>query len=331
MAGEFGTRFMDKMVVSHFVDGWSDARIVPSDSISLHPGAHVLHYASTCFEGLKAFRQVDGSVAIFRMDKNVARFAQSSQLLYLPDIDQEQTSRMISDIVTEFRDQIPDTPASMYIRPTHIGTEAAIGKAAAPSATSMQYVLLSPVADYFAGGEACLRLLLDEKGVRCGPDHGMVKGGGNYASALKHIMRARAEVNADQVLFCPGGDVQETGAANFILVDGNQIITKALDESFLHGVTRDSLLTLARDNGMDVQERELTVEELIERSAKPGCEAGLTGTAAVLAAVGTLIHGGREYKVGSGEVGPRIRAMREELNAIQWGKSEDTHNWLTHL
>lgn len=331
MAGEFGTRFMDKMVVSHFADGWSDARIVPSDSISLHPGAHVLHYASTCFEGLKAFRQVDGSVAIFRMDKNVARFAQSSQLLYLPDIDQEQTSRMISDIVTEFRDQIPDTPASMYIRPTHIGTEAAIGKAAAPSATSMQYVLLSPVADYFAGGEACLRLLLDEKGVRCGPDHGMVKGGGNYASALKHIMRARAEVNADQVLFCPGGDVQETGAANFILVDGNQIITKALDESFLHGVTRDSLLTLARDNGMDVQERELTVEELIERSAKPGCEAGLTGTAAVLAAVGTLIHGGREYKVGSGEVGPRIRAMREELNAIQWGKSEDTHNWLTHL
>ncbi len=331
MAGEFGTRFMDKMVVSHFADGWSDARIVPSDSISLHPGAHVLHYASTCFEGLKAFRQVDGSVAIFRMDKNVARFAQSSQLLYLPAIDQEQTSRMISDIVTEFRDQIPDTPASMYIRPTHIGTEAAIGKAAAPSATSMQYVLLSPVADYFAGGEACLRLLLDEKGVRCGPDHGMVKGGGNYASALKHIMRARAEVNADQVLFCPGGDVQETGAANFILVDGNQIITKALDESFLHGVTRDSLLTLARANGMDVQERELTVEELIERSAKPGCEAGLTGTAAVLAAVGTLIHGGREYKVGSGEVGPRIRAMREELNAIQWGKSEDTHNWLTHL
>ena len=331
MAGEFGTRFMDKMVVSHFADGWSDARIVPSDSISLHPGAHVLHYASTCFEGLKAFRQVDGSVAIFRMDKNVARFAQSSQLLYLPAIDQEQTSRMISDIVTEFRDQIPDTPASMYIRPTHIGTEAAIGKAAAPSATSMQYVLLSPVADYFAGGEACLRLLLDEKGVRCGPDHGMVKGGGNYASAHKHIMRARAEVNADQVLFCPGGDVQETGAANFILVDGNQIITKALDESFLHGVTRDSLLTLARANGMDVQERELTVEELIERSAKPGCEAGLTGTAAVLAAVGTLIHGGREYKVGSGEVGPRIRAMREELNAIQWGKSEDTHNWLTHL
>lgn len=331
MAGEFGTRFMDKMVISHFSNGWSDAQVVPSDSITLHPGAHVLHYASTCFEGLKAFRQVDGSVAIFRMDKNVARFAQSSRLLYLPDIDQTRTADMIVEIVSLFADQVPETPASMYIRPTHIGTEAAIGKAAAPTATSSQYVLLSPVADYFAGGEACLRLLLDEKGVRCGPDHGMVKGGGNYASALKHIVRARAEVNADQVLFCPGGDVQETGAANFILVDGDQIITKALDDSFLHGVTRDSLLTLARDKGLDVQERELTVAELLERAARPGCEAGLTGTAAVLAAVGTLIHDGREYAVGSGEAGPRIRAMREELNAIQWGKSEDKHGWLTHL
>lgn len=331
MAGEFGTRFMDQMVVSHFDGKWDQEQIVPGDSLTLHPGAHVLHYASTCFEGLKAFRQVDGSVAIFRMERNVERFAQSSRLLYLPPIDQEQTARMIVDIVHRYRDQIPDTPASMYIRPTHIGTEAAIGKAAAPSATSMQYVLLSPVGDYFAGGEANLRLLLDDKGVRCGPDHGMVKGGGNYASALKHIMRARSEFNADQVLFCPGGDVQETGAANFILVDGDQLITKALDESFLHGVTRESLLILARDKGLDVQERELSIEELLERAARPDCEAGLSGTAAVLAAVGTLLHDGREYPVGSGMPGPRIRAMRDELNAIQWGRSPDTRKWLTQV
>lgn len=331
MAGEFGTRFMDKMAICHFQDGWGDEQVVPSDSLTLHPGAHVLHYASTCFEGLKAFRQVDGSVAIFRMDKNLARFAQSSRLLYMPEIDTEQTGRMIREIVALFRDQVPDTPSSMYIRPTHIGTEPAIGKAAAPTATSTQFILLSPVGDYFAGGEANLRLLLDDKGVRCGPDHGMVKGGGNYASALKHIMRARAEYNADQVLFCPNGDVQETGAANFILVDGDQIITKALDESFLHGVTRDSLLTLAREKGMNVQERELSIEELLERAAKPDCEAGLTGTAAVCSAVGTLIFNGREQKVGSGKPGPRIRQMRDELNAIQWGKSADTHQWLTQV
>jgi len=297
----------------------------------MHPGAHVLHYASTCFEGLKAFRQQDGSVAIFRMDRNIARFAQSSRLLCLPDIDEAQVARMITTSVASYADQVPDAPASLYIRPTHIGTEAAIGKAAARSASASLFILLSPVGNYFSGGEASLRLLLDDKGVRCGPDHGMVKGGGNYASALKHIERANATFNADQVLFCPDGDVQETGAANFILVDGDEIITKALDESFLHGVTRESLLTLARANGLNVQERQLGMDELLERAAKPGCEAGLTGTAAVVAAVGTLIANGQEYPVGDGKPGPRIRQMRDELNRIQWGQTTDTHGWLTHV
>lgn len=173
--------------------------------------------------------------------------------------------------------------------------------------------------------------LLDDKGVRCGPDHGMVKGGGNYASALKHIERARAEYDADQVLFCPGGNVQETGAANFIVVDGDEIITKSLDESFLHGVTRESLLELARDKGMKVSERELSIDELLERAARPNCEAGLTGTAAVVTAVGTLIHNGREHTVGSGQPGPLIRNMRDELNAIQWGQVPDTRQWLTRV
>ena len=331
MAGEFGTRFLPRMSISHYENGWSEEQLVDSDSLSIHPGAHVLHYASTCFEGLKAFRQADGGVAIFRLDQNVARYAQSSRLLHLPEIDQDQTTRMIIETVQHFRDDVPQAPASLYIRPTHMGTEPAIGKAAAPSDTSTQFVLLSPVGDYFSGGEANLRLLLDADGVRCGPDHGMVKGGGNYASALKHIMSAQSKFNADQVLFCPGGNVQETGAANFILVDGNEIITKALDDSFLHGVTRASLLQLARDKGLDVQERELSIEELIERSQRPGCEAGLTGTAAVVAAVGTLIHDGREYPIGSGSPGPMIRAMRDELNAIQWGNSPDRHNWLTIL
>lgn len=331
MAGEFGTQFLPQMAISYFDGVWSRETMVPSDSLALHPGAHVFHYASTCFEGLKAFRQADGRVAIFRMDQNIERFAQSSRLLSLPDIDTAQTARMICDSVAQFRDQVPATPASLYIRPTHIGTEAAIGKAAVPSDTSCQYILLSPVGDYFAGKEPNLRLLLDEQGVRCGPDHGMVKGGGNYASALKHILRASKEFQADQVLFCPDGDVQETGAANFILIDGNEIITKSLDESFLHGVTRASLLTLAKDKGLHVQERQLGVEELLQRASKPDCEAGLTGTAAVVAPVGTLIHEKREYKVGSGTPGPKIRQMRDELNAIQWGEVEDTRNWLTYV
>lgn len=328
MALDFGTRFMPQMTACTYDNGWGDIQVVDADAISFHPGAHVFHYASACFEGLKAFRHEDGSVRIFRLDKNVERFRQSSELLYLPEVDTALTEKMILDIVGQYRDEVPAPPASMYIRPTHIGTEPAIGKAADPSDTSFMYILLSPVGDYFSGGEASLRLLLDDQGVRCGSDHGMVKGGGNYASALKHIMRAKKEHGAHQVLFCPDGDIQETGAANFVLVDGDTVITKALDDSFLHGVTRESVLTLARDNGLNVEERDFSIEELLERAAKPGTEAGLSGTAAVLAAVGTVIYQGKEYAIGSGQPGPRIRAMREELNAIQWGQAEDKHNWL---
>ncbi|MBX2838896.1 MAG: branched-chain amino acid aminotransferase [Gammaproteobacteria bacterium] len=332
MASDFGTVFMPEMTVARYADGaWSGISMEPSDSISMHPGAHVLHYASTCFEGLKGFRHEDDSVNIFRMKKNVARFQQSSQLLHLPPVDAEMASQMIIDVVAKFKADVPMPPSSAYLRPTHIGLEPAIGKAAAPSATSLMYVLLSPVGDYFTGGEVCLRLLLDDKGARCGHDHGMVKGGGNYASALKHILAAKEKHNADQVLFCPDGAAQETGAANFIVIDGDEVITKALDESFLHGVTRDSILTLAKDCQMKVSERDITIEELIDRAANPECEAGLAGTAAVLTAVGTYIHDGKEVAVGSGKPGPKIRQLREELNAIQWGHSEDRHGWLTRL
>ncbi|MDO6564791.1 branched-chain amino acid aminotransferase [Amphritea sp. 1_MG-2023] len=328
----FGTVFIPEMAIARF-DGnrWSPSEIVSSDSIQLHPGAHVLHYSSTCFEGLKAFRHEDGSINIFRMDRNIERFSQSSELLALPAIDKAATGQMIIDIVSRYKDEVPAPPGSMYIRPTHFGTEPAIGKAAAPSVTSFQYILLSPVGDYFAGGDTTLRLLLEENGARCAAHMGMIKSGGNYASALRPIMKAKQAFNADQVLFCPEGDVQETGAANFLLIDGNTVITKALDESFLHGVTRDSILTLARDLGMDVQERQLSVDELLERAAKPGCEAALSGTAAVLTPVGTLIHDGKDYPVGNGGIGQTTLKLRQALNDIQWGKAEDKHGWLTRI
>ncbi|SFX09952.1 branched-chain amino acid aminotransferase [Marinospirillum alkaliphilum] len=332
MAAAFGTVFMPEMAISWF-DGksWSPAEMVPSDKLTLHPGAHVLHYASTCFEGLKAFRHEDGSVAIFRMDRNVARLAQSSRLLALPAIDEKQVTDMIIQTVKRFAADVPAPPGSLYIRPTHFGTEPAIGKAAAPSLSSCLYILVSPVGDYFAGGDTALRLLLEDDGMRCAPHMGMIKSGGNYASALRPTLEAKAAFKADQILFCPGGDVQETGAANFLLIDGNEIITKALDESFLHGVTRDSILTLARDLGMTVSERQLTVTELLERAAKPGCEAALSGTAAVLAPVGTLIHKGKEHPVGSGKPGATTLKLRKALNDIQWGKAEDKHGWLTRI
>lgn len=329
----FGSVFMPEMALTEF-DGekWGAHKLVPSDSLSLHPGAHVLHYASTCFEGLKAFRHPDGSVKIFRMDCNIARFAQSAELLALPAINPEQTREMIIDVVARFADQAPEAPGSLYIRPTHIGTEPAIGKAAGPSLTSMQYVLVSPVGDYFAGGsDTTLRLLLEEESMRCAPHMGRIKSGGNYASALLPTLNAKRDLKVDQILFCPNGDVQETGAANFLLIDGNTLITKALDSSFLHGITRDSLLTIARDLGMNVEERDLSVDELLERSRKPGCEAALSGTAAVLTPVGTLLHKGEEHQVGDGKAGATTAKLRQTLNSIQWGQAEDTHGWLTSI
>jgi branched-chain amino acid aminotransferase len=328
----FGTVFMPQMAMATFEnEQWSDTTNVSSSSIHMHPGAHVLHYSSTCFEGLKAFRHSDGGIYIFRMDQNIKRFDQSSQLLNLPKINPQQVESMILDIVDQYANEVPEPPGSMYIRPTHIGTEASIGKAAAPSLSSMMYVLLSPVGDYFSGGAKPLRLLLDETGMRCAPHMGMIKSGGNYASALGPILQARADVQADQILFCPNGDVQETGAANFILFDGNEVITKALDASFLHGVTRNSLLTLAADLGMTVSERNISVSELLERAAKPGVEAALSGTAAVLTPVGTFIHNGKEYPIGSGEAGPTTVKLRQALNDIQWGKAPDKHNWLVKV
>lgn len=328
----FGTVFMPKMALASFDNNsWTASRIVPSDKLELHPGAHVLHYSSTCFEGLKAFKHDDGSVNIFRMDANIERMSQSSELLSLPEIDKDLLAQMIKDAVGLYADDVPTPPGSMYIRPTHIGTEPAIGKAAASSVSSLLYVLLSPVGDYFTGGAKPLRLLLEEDGMRCAPHMGMIKSGGNYASALGPIAKARKECNADQILFCPNGDVQETGAANFILIDGNEIITKALDSSFLHGVTRDSILTIARDAGMTVTERNFTVSELLERAKKPGTEAALSGTAAVLTPVGTLIHNGQELTVGSGEPGETTLKLRQALNDIQWGKAEDKYGWLAKV
>lgn len=328
----FGTVFMPKMALATYENNaWTEASIVDCDSIALHPGAHVLHYSSTCFEGLKAFKHEDGSVNIFRMDANIKRMAQSTDLLFLPAIQQDQLADMIKDIVKLYANDVPTPPGSMYIRPTHIGTEPSIGKAAVSSETSLLYVLLSPVGDYFAGGVKPLRLLLEENGMRCAPHMGMIKSGGNYASALGPIARAKQECQADQVLFCPNGDVQETGAANFILIDGNEIITKGLDSSFLHGITRDSILTIARDMGMTVTERDFTVSELIERAQKPGTEAALSGTAAVLTPVGTLIHNGEEITVGSGEAGETTLKLRQALNDIQWGKAEDKFGWLTKI
>jgi branched-chain amino acid aminotransferase len=232
-------------------------------------------------------------------------------------------------VIDRGRDQVPDAPGALYLRPILFGTTANIGAAATPASEASLLVLASPVWDYFSGGMKPLRILIDDENTRSAAQMGMVKTGGNYAAALGPTLRARAQYQIDQVLFCPGGQVQETGAANFLLIRDGEVLTRSLDTTFLHGVTRDSLLTLAADLGYKVSERTFDVQEMLEW-VETG-EAALSGTAAVLAGVGTLIFHGKEHRVANGEVGPLTRALRAQLVAIQQGEAPDRHEWLQRL
>jgi len=316
------------MAVATFQGGrWSAGEIKPVAPIELSPAAHVLHYASTCFEGFKAFRRADGSLHIYRMDQHIKRMLQSARQLVLPEPDPVQLADMVRAVIKRCSDAVPEAPGALYLRPILFGTTANIGAAATPTADASLIVLASPVWDYFAGGMKPLRILVDDENTRSAAQMGMVKTGGNYAAALGPTLRARAKYQVDQVLFCPGGQVQETGAANFLLIRDGKVLTRSLDSTFLHGVTRDSLLTLARDLGYDVAERPFDVKEMLEW-VQTG-EAALSGTAAVLAGVGTLIYKGTEHRVARGDVGPITRALRAKLVAIQQGEAPDQHGWLT--
>jgi len=247
----FGTVLTSHMAVAQYQHNqWSESEIKPVAPLALSPAAHVLHYASTCFEGFKAFRRADGSVHVFRMDRHIQRMRQSARQLALPEPDAKQLAEMVRAVIQRCRDAVPEAPGALYLRPILIGTTANIGAAATPSTEAMLLVLASPVWDYFAGGMKPLRILIDDVNTRSAAQMGMVKTGGNYAAALGPTLAARAKYQVDQVLFCPGGQVQETGAANFFLVRKGELLTRSLDSSFLHGVTRDSLLQIGRDLGM---------------------------------------------------------------------------------
>jgi branched-chain amino acid aminotransferase len=326
----FGTVLTSHMAVTTYQDGkWAPSELKPVAPLQLSPAAHVLHYSSTCFEGFKAFRRADGSIHVFRMDRHIQRMRQSARQLVLPEPDAKQLADMVRALIDRSRDAVPEAPGALYLRPIIFGTTANIGAAATPTTEATLLVLASPVWDYFAGGMKPLRILVDDVNTRSAAQMGMVKTGGNYAAALGPTLAARAKHQVDQVLFCPGGEVQETGAANFFLIRKGELLTRSLDSSFLHGVTRDSLLTMGRDMGYTVSERVFTVKDMLEWA--PTGEAALSGTAAVLAGVGTLIHNGTEYKVGSGDVGPLTRALRAQLVAIQQGEAPDRHGWLEKI
>lgn len=324
----FGTVIADQMAVATWRNGrWGRHEMRRTAPIELHPAAHVLHYASTCFEGFKAYRWADGSINVFRMDRHIARLRQSARLLTLPEPDEAQVAEMIRLTIDRNRATVPEAPGALYLRPMLFGSNANIGAASQPATEATLIVLASPVWDYFEGGAKPLRIYVEDQLARTATHLGMVKTGGNYAAAMGPTIAARKQHGVDQVLFCPGGSVQETGAANFLLIRDKHLLTRSLDTTFLHGVTRDSLLTLARDEGYRVEERVFDVAEMLEW-VREG-EAALSGTAAVLAAVGTLVYRGREHKVGTGDIGAVTRELRATLVAIQTGQAADRFGWLT--
>ena len=325
---QFGTVFCDNFSIARFEDGaWQAAELRALEPLPMHPASHVFHYASTCFEGFKAYRWEDGKVHVFRLHDHVRRMQNSAGSLRLPIPDADLLAGMVIDLVRDQSDEIPAPPSSLYLRPTLIGTLPNIGAAAAPSTEATLFVLASPVGDYFAGGATTLKLLVDDQTARSTEQLGSTKTGGNYAAALGPTLAAKEKYGVDQVLFCPGGDVQETGAANFLLINDDEIITKPLHSSFLHGMTRDSILKLAADLGYRVNERNFTVAELLEWV--PRYEAALSGTAATLSSVGTLVYQGEEIAVRDGGAGPNTTRLREALQAIQYGSAPDKHGWLT--
>ncbi len=315
----FGTVFGDKLPIARFDgDNWSAVEVVPTDSVRFGVASHCLHYGSECFEGMKAHRQVDGSVKAFRPEKNIARLQKSAEALYLPVPPTALLEELVESAIRANSDVVPSSPGSLYLRPNLLGTDLNIGAASKPSNTAALYVLASPVGAYLP--PHMLRIQVESNVPRTTPQFGQVKCGSNYAMALGVIRKAAAEFQADQVLFAPGGFIEETGAANFMMLEEGHIITAPLSGSFLHGVTRDSLLQLARSLDWKVEERSVSVDELVEGCQRPKAEAALAGTAAILGGVGTLIVGGEDVQVGAGETGPATKTLREMLTEIQIGK-----------
>jgi branched-chain amino acid aminotransferase len=313
----FGTVFGEVMSVSRGDDhGWSPAAVEPLSSFTMHPGMHALHYGSSCFEGLKAHRFADGSVVPFRADKHAARLQQSAARLMLPVPPLDLVAELIDLAVHANAAVTPPAPGSLYLRPTLLGTDVTIGAAAYPSHSAVLYVLACPVGDYLPPRP--LTIVVETVVPRTTPQFGVVKTGANYAMALGRIDRARREHQADQVLFAPGGVVQETGAANVVLVDGTHLVTPELTDAFLHGVTRDSLLQVARSLGWTVEERTVTVDDCIEWTSRPTGEIGLMGTAAVIAQVGTLVVGDQRLDLAP-QPDSRLVELRRALGEIQTG------------
>ena len=330
----FGQTFTDHMVSIDYTEGegWHDARLEPYGPLSLDPATSVFHYAQELFEGLKAYRQVNGSIVAFRPYANAARFNTSAERMAMPALPEEAFVESLELLVQTDKDWVPTTEGhSLYLRPFIIATQVGLG-VNYPSHSYRYMVIASPAASYFTGGVQPVSVWLSTEYTRAAPGGtGFAKCGGNYAAAFV-AQRQAVEQDCDQVVWLDAHEhryVEEMGGMNLFFVFGDKLVTPALTGTLLPGITRDSILSLAADLGLEASERLITTDEW-----QAGCESGeLTevfacGTAAVVTPVGSVKGTDRAWTVGDGTPGEVTMRIREELVGIQYGSRPDTHGWV---
>ena len=339
----FGKQFSDHMVVATWTtdQGWHDGKVVPYGPLQLDPAAAVLHYAQEIFEGLKAFRHEDGSVWAFRPEANAARMARSAHRLALPELSEADFIDSVKALVAADEAWVPAVgtgETSLYLRPFMFASEAFLG--VRPAAEVTYCVIASPAGAYFAGGMKPISLWISTDFARAGAGGtGAAKCGGNYASSLAGQLEGIAH-DCDQAVFLDSEThtfIEELGGMNLVLVyqDG-RIVTPELTGTILEGVTRASILELAKEMGLSPEERRIPIQEWKDAAASGDlAEVFACGTAAVVTPVGTLKWDGGEVSVGDpdvdGGVGAVTARIRQTLLDVQYGRAEDTHGWMTRL
>ena len=328
----FGTIFSDYMFLMRYTEGqgWHDAEIKKYEDFKVSPAATVFHYGQEVFEGLKAYRQVNGDIALFRAKDNFRRLNNSAKRLAMPQIDEEFAHRALRELVKIEQDWVPhEKGTSLYIRPNYMGMDPFIGVSAAKE--YVFYIMTGPVGAYYAHGLAPVRILIEKEYVRAAKGGmGFAKTAGNYAASLIAGVEAH-EKRCDQVLWLDAEErkyVEEVGSMNMMFVIDGKLVTPDLDGSILPGITRASVIAIARDMGITVEERRISIDEVIE-TAKSGAmsEAFGTGTAAVVSPVGEFVYGDETVTVSGGKMGKLALEFYDILTGIQYGEIKDRFGW----
>lgn len=328
----FGHCFTDHMFLMNYNEGqgWHDPRIVPFSNLSISPAAMVFHYAQEIFEGMKAYRGKDGSILLFRPEENIRRMNSSARRMCIPEIPEDSFMDGLKALVELEKDWVPkEDNSSLYIRPFVIATDEHLGVHASKS--YLFAIITSPVGSYYPQGLNPVRIMIENADVRAVKGGtGFTKCGGNYAASLRASERAE-KLGYTQVLWLDGitrRNIEEVGAMNVMFKIGGKIITPALTGSVLPGITRASAIQVLKSWGYTVEEREFTVDELVEAAVNGTLEeAWGTGTAAVISPIGEISFEGTDYLINHNKIGELTQKLYDTLTGIQWGKLEDTFNW----